>query len=140
MPHAVRKSADAMSSRTVARLVLAALTTVATGLGMPGARHGRAAEAGRPPVSATVEALLLWRDSPAARPLYIRRGADAGVALDSGEIGTGMAAGPRFRIDWSANGTDTIKFNYFNVQSFGGSRSAVSPSTRPTSSASSSRT
>ena len=86
-----------------------------------------AAEGSRPAWAGSVEALLLWRDGPAARPLYFESADPASVPLDAGGIATGMAAGPRYAIEWSGNGTDAVEFNYFNVESFAGSRRVASP-------------
>lgn len=82
----------------------------------------------RPTWSATVEALMLWRSPPPGRPLYFDNMAPEVVPLDAGGIDTGMGAGPRYRIDWSPDGAQAFEVNYFNVQSFTGSRSVTSPS------------
>ncbi len=82
----------------------------------------------RPTFSGGVEALLLWRDGLPDRPLYFESANPEIVPLDAGGIATGMAAGPRYRIDWSPDGVGAFEFNYFNVQSFSGSRSVASPS------------
>lgn len=82
----------------------------------------------RPVITGGVEALLLWRDGLPDRPLYFDSTDPAVVPLDAGGINPGMAAGPRYRIDWSPAGAGAIEFNYFNVQSFSGSRSVASPS------------
>lgn len=87
-----------------------------------------AADDVRPTWSASVEALLLWRSPPPDRPLYFESADPTVVPLDAGTIAPGMAAGPRYRIDWSPRGDGAIEFNYFNVQSFGGSQSVASPS------------
>jgi len=81
----------------------------------------------RPAVSVTTEALLLWRDGGPDRPLYFDNANPAIVPLDAGMITTGMAAGPRYRIDLSPSGEGAWEFNYFNVRSFTGSRSVDSP-------------
>lgn len=81
----------------------------------------------RPQATATVEALLLWRDGLPDRPLYFDNANPSIVPLDAGMITTGMAAGPRYRIDLSPTGEGAWEFNYFNVQSFTGSQSVTSP-------------
>ena len=81
----------------------------------------------RPAFTGSVEALLLWRNGLPDRPLYFDSADPATVPLDAAGIGTGMAAGPRYRIDWNRFDDGGLEFNYFNVQSFGGSRSASSP-------------
>jgi hypothetical protein len=87
-----------------------------------------AAENGfRPAVTGSVEALLLWRDGLADRPLYFESADPAIVPLDAGGIQTGMAAGPRYAIEWSRDGERALEVNYFNVGSFAGSRGVVSP-------------
>ena len=86
-----------------------------------------AADATRPTWTGSVDALLLWRDGPASRPLYFESADPASAPLDAGGIATGMASGPRFAIEWSRNGTDAVEFNYFNVESFAGSRRVASP-------------
>jgi len=91
------------------------------------APSANAADASRPLWTGSVDALLLWRDGPASRPLYFESADPASVPLDAGGIATGMAAGPRFAIEWSRNGTDAVEFNYFNIQSFHGARSVDSP-------------
>lgn len=103
------------------------LPAVALCVMVAAAVSANATETARPTWSGGVEALLLWRDGPAARPLYFESANRASVPLDAGGIATGMAAGPRFAIEWSANGTDAVEFNYFNVESFTGSRSVASP-------------
>ena len=103
------------------------LPAVALCVMVAAAVSANATETARPTWSGGVEALLLWRDGPAARPLYFESANPASVPLDAGGIATGMAAGPRFAIEWSANGTDAVEFNYFNVESFTGSRSVASP-------------
>jgi hypothetical protein len=85
------------------------------------------AETSRPDVEVSVDALLLWRNSLPARPLYFESTNPASVPLDTAGIGTGMAAGPRFRIDWNCFDDGGLEFNYFNVDSIGGSSSAQSP-------------
>lgn len=81
----------------------------------------------RPAVTASVEALLLWRSPPPGRPLYFENSDPSIVPLDAGGLSPGLAAGPRYRIDWSPAGDDAVEFNYFNVQSFAGAGSVVSP-------------
>ncbi len=81
----------------------------------------------RPTFSGSVEALMLWRSSPPDRPLFFDNTSPSVVPLDAGNITTGMAAGPRYRIDWSPDGDGAFEFNYFNVQTFTGGRQAASP-------------
>ncbi|MFM7136609.1 MAG: hypothetical protein ACKO1M_06015 [Planctomycetota bacterium] len=85
-------------------------------------------EAGdRPTFTGSVEALLLWRNSLPSQPLYFDSTDPASVPLDTAGVGTGMAAGPRYRIDWNRFDDGGLEFNYFNVQSFNGSRTVSSP-------------
>jgi len=90
---------------------------------------GRAivAENPRPDVKVSVDALLLWRNSLSDRPLYFESTNPESVPLDTAGIGTSMAAGPRFRIDWNLFDDGGLEFNYFNVDSIGGSSSVQSP-------------
>jgi hypothetical protein len=81
----------------------------------------------RPAVSGSVESLLLWRGGLPDRPLYFDVASPSVVPLDAAMVNPSMAAGPRFRIDLSPSGDGAWEFNYFTVQNFGGSRSAVSP-------------
>ena len=85
-------------------------------------------EARRPIASGSVDALMLWRNGLPERPLYFNSSDPAVVPLNAGDVPSSMAAGPRFRIDLSPSGEGGWEFNYFTVQSFNGSRSAVSPS------------
>lgn len=80
----------------------------------------------RPRATATVDALLLWRDGLPGRPLYLDINEPSVVALDAADITPGMAAGPRYRIDLSPSGDGAWEFNYFNVETFTGSRSIAS--------------
>jgi len=90
---------------------------------------GRAvmAETLRPEVEVSIDALLLWRNSLPGRQLYFESTNPASVPLDTAGIGTGMAAGPRYRVDWNRFDDGSLEFNYFNVDSIGGSASARSP-------------
>jgi hypothetical protein len=95
---------------------------------LAGGGHAAAAGPARPTLTGGVEALMLWRSPPPGRPLYFESANPAVVPLDAGGVATGMAAGPRYRIEWSRDGENALEFNYFNVQSFAGSRSVSSPS------------
>lgn len=81
----------------------------------------------RPVITGGVEALLLWRDGLPGRPLYFESANPANVPLDAGGIGTGMAAGPRYAIEWSRDGERALEVNYFTVGDFTGSRAVASP-------------
>ncbi len=81
----------------------------------------------RPALSGSVEALLLWRGGLPGRPLYFESADPGIVPLDAGGIATGMAAGPRYTIEWSRDGEHAIEFSYFNVGAFTGTRDVVSP-------------
>lgn len=85
------------------------------------------AAAERPTVTGSVEALMLWRSPPPDRPLYFETANPANVPLDAGGIGTAMAAGPRYAIEWSGDGERAIEVNYFSVGDFTGSALATSP-------------
>ena len=86
-----------------------------------------AAGTDRPAISGSVDALLLWRDGLADRPLYFDSANPAIVPLDASGIGTGMAAGPRYAIEWSRDGERALEVNYFSVGDFTGSRAVASP-------------
>ena len=124
MSRHARKSTVCFACALAVRAVCAMLSVVGALFVAPSAN---AADASRPLWTGSVDALLLWRDGPASRPLYFESADPASVPLDAGGIATGMAAGPRFAIEWSRNGTDAVEFNYFNIQSFHGARSVDSP-------------
>lgn len=86
-----------------------------------------AGNAARPTVTGSVEALMLWRSPSPDRPLYFETANPANVPLDAGGIGTAMAAGPRYAIEWSGDGERAIEVNYFSVGDFTGSALATSP-------------
>lgn len=69
---------------------------------------------------------MLWRSGLPDRSLYFDSVNPATVPLEAAGIATGMAAGPRYRIDWQCFADSGLEFNYFNVESFGGSQSASS--------------
>ena len=81
----------------------------------------------RAAITGSVEALLLWRDGLPGRPLFFESANPASVPLDAGGIGTGMAAGPRYAIEWSRDGERALEVNYFTVGDFTGSRAVASP-------------
>lgn len=66
--------------------------------------------------SGRTEALLLWRGSPQAAPLFENL-AGASV-LDAADFGSGMAAGPRFSIFRHTGDDGAIEFTFLRVQSF----------------------
>lgn len=66
--------------------------------------------------SGRAEALLLWRQSP--QPLVLLENAAGGTALDAGQLGSGMAAGPRFTLFRHTGDDGAIEFNYLRVQTF----------------------
>ena len=70
--------------------------------------------------SGRAEALLLWRQSP--QPLVLLENAAGGTALDAGQLGSGMAAGPRFTLFRHTGDDGAIEFNYLRVQTFEASR------------------
>jgi len=70
--------------------------------------------------SGRAEALLLWRQSP--QPLVLFENAAGGTALDAGQLGSGMAAGPRFTLFRHTGDDGAIEFNYLRVQTFVASR------------------
>lgn len=84
-------------------------------------------EPARPTWAGGVDALLLWRSGLPDRPLYFEAADPASVPLDAGDIVTGMAAGPRYAIEWSPDGERALEVNYFNVGDFTGARSVGSP-------------
>ena len=75
----------------------------------------------RPTLTGSIEALMLWRSGLADRPLFFG-GPPPDAGLNASDVATGMAAGPRYRIDWSPGGEGALEFNYFKVESFSGSR------------------
>ena len=70
--------------------------------------------------SGRAEALLLWRQSP--QPLVLLENAAGGTALDASQLGSGMAAGPRFTLFRHTGDDGAIEFNYLRVQTFQASR------------------
>lgn len=81
----------------------------------------------QPVVSVSAEALLLWRNGLPGRPLYFESANPSVVPLDAGDVQPGLGAGPRFRIDLQPSADAGWEFNYFNVQTFSGSRTITSP-------------
>jgi len=74
------------------------------------------------------EALLLWRDSPQAIPLFQQvpiDGVPGGGVLGAESLMSGMAAGPRFTIFRHTGDTGAIEFNFFRVQEFTASQAAT---------------
>jgi hypothetical protein len=119
--HADRRAVEAGGFRAAAAaLLLFAITAVL-------ARAEASEQGSRPAVTASVEALMLWRNPSPDRPLYFDNINPSIVPLDAGGIATGMAAGPRYRIDWSPDSDGAFEFNYFNVQTFTGGQRAASP-------------
>lgn len=106
---------------------LIGLAWLAGCLATPAAEWLPADGGGRPAVTGSIEALLLWRDGLPGRPLYFETANPASVPLDAGGVQTGMAAGPRYAIEWSRDGERALEVAYFNVGSFAGSRGVVSP-------------
>jgi hypothetical protein len=127
------KDSCARRSRKAAKLLVpgmlkaAAASLVVAALFSSGVAIGTETKASRPVVDASVEALLLWRSGLPDRPLYFNSSDPSIVPLDAGEVPTSMAAGPRFRINLNSSDEASWEFNYFNVQSFAGSRVAESP-------------
>ncbi|MFM8495807.1 MAG: hypothetical protein ACKOEM_09825 [Planctomycetia bacterium] len=70
--------------------------------------------------SGRAEALLLWRQSP--QPLVLFENAAGGSALDASQLGSGMAAGPRFTLFRHTGDDGASEFNYLRVQTFEASR------------------
>ncbi|MFM8434179.1 MAG: hypothetical protein ACKOBP_02385 [Planctomycetia bacterium] len=70
--------------------------------------------------SGRAEALLLWRQSP--QPLVLFEDAAGATALEAGQLGSGMAAGPRFTLFRHTGDDGAIEFNYLRVQFFEASR------------------
>lgn len=66
--------------------------------------------------SGRAEALLLWRQSP--QPLVLLENAAGSTALDASQLGSGMAAGPRFTLFRHTGDDGAIEFNYLRVQTF----------------------
>ncbi|NCA10747.1 hypothetical protein EBR56_02885 [bacterium] len=70
--------------------------------------------------SGRAEALLLWRQSPQGLVLFENAG--GGTALNADQLGSGMAAGPRFTLFRHTGDDGAIEFNYLRVQTFEASR------------------
>ena len=66
--------------------------------------------------SGRAEALLLWRQSPQGLVLF--ENAAGATALDAGQLGSGLAAGPRFTLFRHTGDDGAIEFNYLRVQTF----------------------
>lgn len=66
--------------------------------------------------SGRAEALLLWRQSPQGIPLF--ENAAGGNALNAAQLGSGMAAGPRFTLFRHTGDDGAIEFNYLRVETF----------------------
>ncbi|NDC53303.1 MAG: hypothetical protein EBZ74_03195 [Planctomycetia bacterium] len=66
--------------------------------------------------SGRAEALLVWRGSP--QSLALIDSAAGGTALDASQLGSGMAAGPRFTLFRHTGDDGAVEFNYLRVQSF----------------------
>lgn len=66
--------------------------------------------------SGRAEALLLWRQSPQGLVLF--ENAAGGTALDAGQLGSGLAAGPRLTLFRHTGDDGAIEFNFLRVQTF----------------------
>ena len=66
--------------------------------------------------SGRAEALLLWRQSPQGLVLF--ENAAGATALDAGQLGSGLAAGPRLTLFRHTGDDGAIEFNYLRVQTF----------------------
>lgn len=65
--------------------------------------------------SGRTEALLLWRDNPQGLALF--DAVSGGSALNAADLGSGMAAGPRFTLFRHTGDQGAIEFNYLRVES-----------------------
>lgn len=72
------------------------------------------------------DALMLWRNTPPAAPLYLDATTGA-TALSPSDIDPAMAAGPRYALFWSPDGVRGVEANYFRVQSWSGDTGITSP-------------
>lgn len=66
------------------------------------------------------DALLLWRNAPQGVGLF--DSLEPGAGLNAADLGSGMAAGPRFTLFRHTGDLGAIEFNYFRVQDFTASR------------------
>lgn len=70
------------------------------------------------------ESLLLWRDAPQGVPLFTSL--DSGAALNASDLGSGMAAGPRFSLFRHTGDHGALEFTFFRVQDFTASQTLQS--------------
>ncbi len=69
--------------------------------------------------TATVDAMFLWQNNIASRPLFISTSTFA-TAVDANQLQTPASVGPRFGLFYHLDNCTSIEGNYFNVQSFTG--------------------
>jgi hypothetical protein len=69
--------------------------------------------------TATVDAMVLWQNNIASRPLFISTTSLA-TAMDANQLQTPASVGPRFGLFYHLDNCNSIEGNYFNVQSFTG--------------------
>jgi len=67
----------------------------------------------------TVDAMFLWQNNIASRPLFISTSTLA-TAVDANQLQTPASVGPRFGLFYHVDNCTSIEGNYFNVQSFTG--------------------
>ena len=70
--------------------------------------------------TATVDAMLLWQNNIASRPLFISTTSPFATAVDANQLQTPTSVGPRFGLFYHIDNCHSIEGNYFNVQSFQG--------------------
>lgn len=70
--------------------------------------------------TATVDAMMLWQNNIASRPLFISTSAPYATAVDANQLQTPTSVGPRFGLFYHLDNCHSIEGNYFNVQSFNG--------------------
>lgn len=75
--------------------------------------------------TATVDAMLLWQNNIASRPLFISTASPFATAVDANQLQTPTSVGPRFGLFYHIDNCHSIEGNYFNVQSFQGGVSAA---------------
>lgn len=67
----------------------------------------------------TVDAMFLWQNNMASRPLFIST-STLQTAVDANQLQTPASVGPRFGLFYHLDNGTSIEGNYFNVQSFAG--------------------
>ena len=67
----------------------------------------------------TVDALFLWQNNIASRPMFLSTSTLA-TAVDANQLQTPASVGPRFGLFYHLDNCHSIEGNYFNVQSFQG--------------------